>query len=859
MHLHFSEQALIIMQKSEMNAQQRRNGIITPEHFFEKVFEEKANNILLILKEMGFELTPLKYEVSKYLSSLSIVSGDEILPVPDRRYISFLKKAEKIALDFGDKVVTLEMFLLSSFKISGVISNFLGKNGFSQERFFEIVNVMRKGIKATGNNPEGNFNSLEKYTRDITNEAREGRTDPVIGRDEEIRRVLQVLARRTKNNPVLIGEPGVGKTAIVEGLAMRIINNDVPELLKNKKLLALDLVGMIAGAKYRGEFEERMKAVLLALEKEGGSVILFIDELHSIIGVGGTEGSIDASNMLKPSLARGELHCVGATTLDEYREKIEKDAALARRFQPIVIGEPNEEETVSILRGLKERYESHHGLRIADAAIIAAARLSNRYITDRFMPDKAIDLMDEAASRRRMELDSKPEKLDETDRRIIQLKIEQEALQAETDKGSEKRIVELTNELKILEKSSLKMTEAWKSQKRLSDNARKLQDELDNARKELLIAQRDGRLEDAGKLTYQKVPELQAELELASTNEKGEAALATVNEAEIASVVSRWTGVPTQQLLQEERDRLNKMEEELSSRVVGQDTAVKSVSETVRRARSGIADPSRPIGNFLFLGPTGVGKTELAKSLAWILFGDEKALLRIDMSEHMEKHSISRLIGSPPGYVGYESGGTLTEKIRRKPYQVLLFDEIEKAHPDVINILLQVFDDGRLTDGHGRVVDFKNTIIILTSNIGAEFFSDISEKKSIEKSTKIQIIEEVKSTLRPEFLNRIDHMLIFEKLDSDSLKKIALIQTKILQERLEQQNIKLEVNESALIRIVKEGYQIEYGARPIKKSIRRLLENPLSTKILSKEIKSGDFIEVSSGDIGELVFTKIIS
>ena len=850
MSLPFSDKSKKLIESTTFNAISRKNGSISPEHLFEEILKDVYGIPVLLLKENVIEINELKNEITKHLSSLATVIGENINPVPDHRFVKLLSSVNQKANDFRDEVITIELFLLGLTLSNGFSQQLLNKYGISNETLMSSIIKMRKGKRASGLNPEENRNSLEKFTRDVTNEARDGKTDPVIGRDEEIRRTLQVLSRRTKNNPVLIGEPGVGKTAIVEGLAMRIINNDVPEMLKDKKLLALDLGSLLAGTKYRGEFEERLKSILSELIEQQEKIILFIDELHTLVGAGAAEGSIDASNMLKPSLARGELHCIGATTLDEYRQHIEKDAALARRFQPIIVGEPDVTETISILRGLKERYEAHHGVRIADSALVAASKLSNRYLTERFMPDKAIDLMDEAASRRRMELDSKPEKLDEIDRRIIQLKIEREALQNETDEGSKNRLVELKKELNDLEKESSTMTRSWKTQKELSDCARNFQDDLDNARKDLIIAQRDGRLEDAGRLTYQIIPELQNKIEDASKNEKGEEALATVNENEIAEVVSRWTGVPVGQILKGELDKINSMEEELSKLVVGQQKAVKKVCEAIKRARSGLADNTSPIGSFLFLGQTGVGKTELARNLAKFLFGDEKALLRIDMSEYMEKHSVSRLIGAPPGYVGYDQGGTITESIRRRPYQVILFDEIEKAHLEVVNILLQVLDDGHLTDGQGRQVNFKNTIIILTSNVGSENFSHSS---NVEE----KVIDELKNTFKSEFINRIDEIVVFNLLEEEDLKKIIKIQMDTLKNRLIEKNIIIDIDDKVVSRIVSEGFDQNYGARPVKRVIRQLIENPISSKILSGEIEEGDKIKISSGDIGGLVFENV--
>ena len=854
MKLPLSETSGSVLRQSYIGASKRSNGTIVSEHILESLLWNELNTVVLILKQIGVNVHGLKESISEYLSSLPVIEGKNIEPVPEKSFYKVIKTAENNALVFKDEVITIEMFLLGCLESNSSIINFLTKYGVHKKDVNNEIKKMRKGKSASGFNSEGNINCLEKYTRDITNDALEGRTDPVIGRDEEIRRTLQVLARRTKNNPVLIGEPGVGKTALVEGLAMRIVNNDVPELLKNKKLLALDLGSLLAGAKYRGEFEERLKSILSELNNDPDSFILFIDELHTLVGAGASEGSIDAANMLKPSLARGELHCIGATTLDEYRQHIEKDAALARRFQPVFVGEPNITETISILRGLKERYEVHHGVRITDAALVSAATLSFRYITDRFMPDKAIDLMDEAASRRRMELDSKPEKLDELDRRLIQLKIEREGLQGENDNGSKVRLLELNKEIDTLELDSKKMNKIWRDQKQLSDNTRLLQDKLDNARQDLINSQREGKLEEAGKLTYQIIPEIQSRIENASIDDKGKVALATVNEKEIASVVSRWTGVPVEEMMQEEIEKLNRMEEDLSAYVVGQDKAIKLVSNAIKRSRAGVSDPSKPMGSFLFMGQTGVGKTELAKSLAFILFGNQKSLLRIDMSEYMEKHSVSKLIGAPPGYIGFEQSGSVTEVVRRKPYQVILFDEIEKAHPDVMNILLQVLDDGLLTDSHGRIINFTNTIIILTSNLGSEPLVNGNQSLSEKNGVEAILYDKLKTNFRAEFLNRIDDIIVFDNLTELDLEKIVKIQLSTLIKRLSLKNILLNVDDLTLKRVVKECFSSEYGARPLKKAIRQFIENPISSKILSGEIKSGDQVNISSGEIGGLIF-----
>ena len=850
--LPFSQKASEIFQITQSNVESRNNSIIVPEHLFEVLLENDYEVTLRILEKCKVNIFELKKQIINYLAKIPIVTGNAVQATPDKNFLNFLQKAKNISSANKDEVITTDVLLLA---YSSITNNMNNKNidyTLPHQEIENEIKEMRLGREATGSDPESQINSLKKFTRNITEEAMKGKTDPVIGRDEEIRRTLQVLARRTKNNPVLIGEPGVGKTAIVEGLAQRIINNDIPETLKNTKLLALDLGSLLAGAKYRGEFEERLKSILHEINHSKQQIILFIDELHTLVGAGSAEGAMDASNMLKPALARGDLHCIGATTLDEYSKHIEKDAALARRFQPIFAGEPNVDETISILRGLKNRYEAHHGVRISDNAIISAVKLSDRYITDRFMPDKAIDLMDEAASRRRIELDSKPEKLDEVDRRLIQLRIEDQALLNEKDEHSISRLEELKKEIVELEGESKKLNKLWSSQKNLSEQNKKLQDDLDEAKRELVSAQREGRLEDAGRLTYQKIPELQLKLEKADTNQKGEISLAKVSHKEIASVVSKWTGVPIEEMLREERDKLISMEEHISHFVVGQERAIQSVSNSIRRSRSGVSDPSKPTGSFMFLGQTGVGKTELAKSLAKFLFGEDKALTRIDMSEYMEKHSISRLIGAPPGYVGYDQGGSLTEIIKRRPYQVILFDEIEKAHAEVMNLLLQVLDEGRLTDNRGKLIDFKNTIIILTSNLGYQHFDDISEISQIREKVYV----ELKNKFRPEFLNRIDDIIIFETLSNESLKEIVSIQLGILTKRLESKNIRLKFQDRVIERIAKDGKDKDYGARPIKRTIQNLIEDPLSKKILSNEIKSGDLVEIDSGEIGEMIIKK---
>src|SRR6202161_2612061 len=761
--------------------------------------------------------------------------------------------AEKTATKAGDSFVTVERLLLAlTLEKDSEAGGILKKGGVTPQSLNAAIEALRKGRTADSASAENAYDALKKYARDLTQAARDGKLAPVIGRDEESRRTIQVLSRRTKNNPVLIGEPGVGKTAIVEGLALRIVNGDVPEGLKNKRLMALDLGAMVAGAKYRGEFEERLKAVLAEITAASGEIIVFIDELHTLVGAGKAEGAMDATNMLKPALARGELHCVGATTLDEYRKHIEKDAALARRFQPVFVAQPTVEDTISILRGLKEKYEAHHGVRISDSAIVAAATLSDRYIADRFLPDKAIDLIDEAAARQRMQVDSKPEELDECDRRIMQLKIEQEALKKETDTASKDRLKKLAGELADLQEKSDALTARWKAEKDKLGLAAKLKEELDAARNALAQAQRKGDYAEAGRITYGTIPELEKKLQ----DEAGQDHSGLVDEAvtasHVAQVVSRWTGVPVDKMLEGEREKLLKMEEEVARRVVGQREAVVAVSTAVRRARAGLQDPNRPIGSFMFLGPTGVGKTELTKALASFLFDDESALVRVDMSEYMEKHSVARLIGAPPGYVGYEEGGALTEAVRRRPYQVVLFDEIEKAHPDVFNVLLQVLDDGRLTDGQGRTVDFRNTLIIMTSNLGAEYLVQLGEEEDTDKVRDL-VMAEVRSHFRPEFINRVDEIILFHRLKREHMGRIVDIQMLRLQKLLEDRKITLTLEPKGREWLADKGYDPAYGARPLKRVIQKSVQDPLAELILSGKIKDGEKVVISAGKQG-LVF-----
>ncbi len=754
--------------------------------------------------------------------------------------------AEKAGEKAGDSYVTVERLLLGlALEKDNEAGRILSKAGVTPQNLNAAINALRKGRTADTSSAENAYDALKKYARDLTQAARDGKLDPVIGRDEEIRRTVQVLSRRTKNNPVLIGEPGVGKTAIVEGLALRILNGDVPESLKDKKLLALDMGALIAGAKYRGEFEERLKAVLNEVMSSDGGIILFIDEMHTLVGAGKADGAMDASNLLKPALARGELHCIGATTLDEYKKHVEKDAALARRFQPVFVAEPTVEDTVSILRGLKDKYEQHHGVRINDGAIVAAATLSNRYITDRFLPDKAIDLMDEAAARLKMQVDSKPEELDSIDREIVRLKIEQEALKKETDPGSKERLKNLESELAALEKQSSDLTARWQAEKSKLSDAQKLKADLEQLKNELANAQRRGEYQKAGELAYGKIPEAEKKLKAIEANDgKGAVVEEAVTADHIAQVVSRWTGVPVDRMLEGEKEKLLRMEEEIGKRVIGQAEAVQAVSTAVRRARAGLQDPNRPIGSFMFLGPTGVGKTELTKALAEYLFDDETALIRIDMSEYMEKHSVARLIGAPPGYVGYEEGGTLTEAVRRRPYQVILFDEIEKAHPDVFNVLLQVLDDGRLTDGQGHTVDFRNTLIAMTSNLGADFLVNQPEGQDTD-AVRDQVMAVVRSAFRPEFLNRVDEIMLFHRLKRTEMSRIVDIQLRRLSRLLEDRKITITLDPAAREWLADKGYDPAYGARPLKRVIQKSVQDPLAELILSGKVKDGEAVSIA--------------
>ncbi len=853
----FTERARGFVQAAQTIALREGHQRLAPEHILKALMDDDQGLASNLIKRAGGAPERVVEALDVALAKIPKVSGDAGQVYLDGQTAKVLDEAEKIAKKAGDSFVPVERVLMALCIVKSKAKEALEAGAVSAQTLNEAINDIRKGRTADSANAEEGYDALKKYARDLTEAAREGKIDPIIGRDEEIRRAMQVLSRRTKNNPVLIGEPGVGKTAIAEGLALRIVNGDVPESLKDKKLLALDMGALIAGAKYRGEFEERLKAVLNEVTAAAGEIILFIDEMHTLVGAGKSDGAMDAANLIKPALARGELHCIGATTLDEYRKYVEKDAALARRFQPVFVQEPTVEDTISILRGIKEKYELHHGVRISDSALVSAATLSHRYITDRFLPDKAIDLVDEAASRLRMEVDSKPEELDQLDRQILQLQIEEEALKLEDDAASKDRLEALQKELAELKEKSAEMTAQWQAERDKLASARDLKEQLDKARAELEIAKREGNLAKAGELSYGVIPELERKLAEAESQESNAVmAKETVRPEQIAAVVERWTGIPTSKMLEGEREKLLRMEDALHARVVGQDEAVRAVANAVRRARAGLNDENRPLGSFLFLGPTGVGKTELTKAVAEYLFDDEHAMVRIDMSEFMEKHAVARLIGAPPGYVGYEEGGVLTEAVRRRPYQVVLFDEVEKAHPDVFNVLLQVLDDGVLTDGQGRTVDFKQTLIVLTSNLGSQALSQLPEAADTAQARR-DVMDAVRAHFRPEFLNRLDETIIFDRLQRSDMDAIVDIQLERLRKRLAGRKIDLVLDDAAKEWLANEGYDPVFGARPLKRVIQRALQNPLAEALLAGDIRDGDTVPVTAGPDGLIIGNRL--
>ena len=845
----FTDRAKGFLQSAQTVAIRNNHQRIAPEHVLKALLEDDEGMAANLIRAAGGNPDTAVQQTDMALAKIAQVSGGGAQSLSwDSDTVRILDQAETIAAKAKDSFVTVERLLVAlTLGTTTAAGKALAAAGVTAQALNTVIETTRKGRSADTAGAEANFDALNKYARDLTQAARDGKLDPVIGRDEEIRRTIQVLARRTKNNPVLIGEPGVGKTAVVEGLALRIANGDVPDGLKDKRLMSLDMGALIAGAKYRGEFEERLKGVLDEVRAEGSDVVLFIDEMHTLVGAGASEGSMDASNLLKPALARGELHCIGATTLNEYRKYVEKDAALERRFQPVLVGEPSVEDTISILRGLKEKYELHHGVRITDSAIVAAATLSNRYISDRFMPDKAIDLMDEASSRLRMEVESKPEEIENLDRRIIQLKIEAGALERESDAASKDRLTALRTELADLEEQSGALTLRWQAEKDKLDAATKIKEQLDTARLEVDQAQRGGDFAKAGELTYGRIPDLERQLAEAESATANAMTREEVTADDIAAVVSRWTGIPVDRMLEGEREKLLKMEDILSAQVIGQAAAVHAVSAAVRRARAGLQDPNRPLGSFLFLGPTGVGKTELTKALANFLFDDPRAMVRIDMSEYMEKHAVARLVGAPPGYVGYEEGGVLTEAVRRRPYQVVLFDEVEKAHADVFNILLQVLDDGRLTDGQGRTVDFTNTLIILTSNLGSQYIAGLRDDQPISDAEP-QVMEVVRGHFRPEFLNRLDEIVLFQRLGESAMAPIVDLQVLRVQALLKDRKISLELTDAARRWLARVGYDPVYGARPLKRTVQKHLQDPLADLILQGKVPDGSTVNVDEGD-----------